>query len=373
MMSSNIAIDRSPDADWREGHRTGWSCPRTAIAGIAASLACMLGTLSTVPARAELRAFANWIVGCDNRAECTAIGWPAGPADPGAPSVAIRIGVDRTSFSGFSFAIIRLPSSSNDRRPIIVSCQSCSRATGASGSHGADRIEVIDQRIDVTEMRGARWLDSIGKGHSIGAAWSDGPPSATIDTSAFMDAWKHLAQRRGALMRGAMSADIASSPLARSLTEDAPRAAPSIEVTPSGAPALLPGLGNCPAGTDKASYRQFALPAAASLWGVACEKGGVATQHWFQTEGPAGNPSPLMLPDADRGPLNAGDPGFAESMFDFDFSILRARSGPAGRQDCGVQRAWGWNGRTWVLLERREMPVCIGLEPSDWVRTYATP
>ncbi len=92
MMSSNIKIDRLPDADRREGDRTGWSCLRTAIAGIATSLACMLGTLSTVPARAELREFANWIVGCDNRAECTAIGRPAAPADPAAPSVAIRIG-----------------------------------------------------------------------------------------------------------------------------------------------------------------------------------------------------------------------------------------------------------------------------------------
>ncbi len=72
----------------------------------------------------------------------------------------------------------------------------------------------------------------------------------------------------------------------------------------SGAP---PRPGQLPGRDGQGEHRQFALPGAASLWGVACEKGGVATQHWLQAEGPAGKPSPLMLPDADRGPLNAWD------------------------------------------------------------------
>ncbi len=326
--------------------------------GWAIGLSCWLAALSASPALAELRQFSNWIVGCDNRAECTAIGMAARSADPAAPSVAIRIGVDRTSLSGFSFEVIRLPGDSADRRPIVISCMPC------AGGPGAERIDLVGRRIDATDMRGARWLDRIGQGQAITATWPDGAFGTTIDTAAFLEAWKHLARTRGALMRES---------LAPGLAEDSRRAGPSIEVMKSGSPAIEPALQRCPAAADAASSREFALPGTARLWGLTCRKGGITTQHWYQAEGPAGEPAPLVLPDAERGHLNAGDPGFSESVFDFDFSILRARSGPAHREDCGIQRAWGWQGARWVLLERREMPACIGLEASDWVRTYAAP
>ncbi len=101
--------------------------------------------------------------------------------------------------------------------------------------------------------------------------------------------------------------------------------------------------------------------------------GRTLTVHWYQASGPADLPVALTLPDGDRGALKAGERGFEDSVFDFDFGILRARSGPADREDCGVNRAWGWDGGAWFLLERRDMPACIGLPPSDWIRTYSAP
>jgi len=44
-----------------------------------------------------------------------------------------------------------------------------------------------------------------------------------------------------------------------------------------------------------------------------------------------------------------------------------------GRTDCGVFRVWGYTNQGWKLLERREMPLCKGLEPHEWVRTYFAP
>ncbi len=341
-----------------ERHGSRRVVARQPVPGLALGLTVWLAMLSASPAHAELRQFANWIVGCDNRAECTAIGMAAGSANPAAPSVAIRIGVDRTSLSGFSFEIIRLPADSADLRPIVISCLPC------AGGPGGNRIDLVGRRIDFTDMRGARWLDRIGQGQAITATWPDGTPGTMIDTLAFLEAWKHLARTRGALMREV---------LAQGTAEESRRAGPAVEVMPSGSPAIEPALRRCPAAADAASYREFALPGNARLWSLTCRKGSVASLHWFQAEQPVGEPSPLLLPDAERGQINAGDPGFAESVFDFDFGILRARSGPADREDCGIQRAWGWNGRTWVLLERREMPACIGLASSDWVRTYAAP
>ncbi len=131
---------------------------RQPVPGLALGLTVWLAMLSASPAHAELRQFANWIVGCDNRAECTAIGMAAGSANSAAPSVAIRIGVDRTSLSGFSFEIIRLPADSADLRPIVISCLPC------AGGPGGNRIDLVGRRIDFTDMRGARWLDRIGQG-----------------------------------------------------------------------------------------------------------------------------------------------------------------------------------------------------------------
>ncbi len=345
---------------------------RQRVPGLTLGLTCWLAACSIQPAHAELRQFANWIAGCDNKAECTAVGTAAGGTDPAAPSVAIRIGVDRTSLSGFVLAIVRLPANSADLRPIVINSLPSASETGAADRPGAERIELAGQRIELADMRGARWLDIIGRGTPLAAAWSDGTQRITIDTAAFLEAWQHLARTRGALLREALAADLLTSPHANSAA-DGQRAGPAVELMPSGAPAIEPVLQRCPMAADAARYRLFALPGTARLWSLTCRRGDVVTSHWFQAEGPVGELSPLLLPDAERGLLNAGDPGFAESLFDFDFGILRARSGPAGRDDCGVQRAWGWTGKTWVLLERREMPACIGLEPSDWVRTYAAP
>ncbi len=79
---------------------------------------------------------------------------------------------------------------------------------------------------------------------------------------------------------------------------------------------------------ETATYRPFALPGDATLWAVQCRRAGTVTTHWYQASGAAGLPVALALPDGDRGQVDAGERGFEDSVFDFDFGILRARSGP---------------------------------------------
>ena len=50
-------------------------------------------------------------------------------------------------------------------------------------------------------------------------------------------------------------------------------------------------------------------------------------------------------------------------------NVIRAKSLEG---DCGVFERWGHVGTNndFVLVERREMPVCIGLGPAHWIQTY---
>lgn len=348
--------------------------PRRVSLSVATSLVLWLVAIpSAMPVRADVRTFGNWIVGCDNKAECAALGMSEGPPNPAAPAVVLRIGVDRTSVTGFDFAIIPLPNSDPAIRPIRVTCLLCANGLRGTGDEAADRIELHGQRITIPGMQGARWLDALGKGRRIAVTWPGDGAGTTIDTSAFLEAWTHLAQTRGDLLRQASIQRSVPSLHAGQPQPERRRAFPAREVISSGSPGIERLTRKCPLGAEPVHYRQFVLPGNATLWGVQCREGATLTMHWYQASGAADLASRLELPDGDRGQLNAGEAGFAESVFDFDFGILRARSGSATREDCGIQRAWGWDGGTWFLLERREMPVCIGLPPSDWIRTYSSP
>ncbi len=348
--------------------------PRLASLSAVTSFALGLVALaSALPVRADVRTFGNWIVGCDNTGECTALGTPVGAPTPAEPAIVLRIGVNRSSLSGFEFAVILLPNGDPTTRTIVVACLLCGSGPDAAGDERADRIALNGQRLILPDLQGARWIDALGKGRRITVAWVGHAASVTIDTAAFMEAWIHLAQTRGDIMRQATIHQGLPSLHAGQPPPERRRAFPAAEVMPSGTPGIERLERQCPSGGETATYRPFALPGDATLWVVHCRRGGTVTTHWYQASGATGLPVALALPDGDRGQVDAGERGFEDSVFDFDFGILRARSGPAGREDCGVQRAWGWDGRAWFLLERRDMPACIGLQPSDWIRTYSAP
>ncbi|MCW3834699.1 DUF1176 domain-containing protein [Sphingomonas canadensis] len=95
---------------------------------------------------------------------------------------------------------------------------------------------------------------------------------------------------------------------------------------------------------------------------------------WLWQRRAGGQPAPLLLPEpVDRRRIDAGAAGLDNALFDFDFGILRSYSFRPGREDCGIFRAWAYTAAGWRMAERREMPVCRGLAPPDWIRTYRAP
>ncbi|MCU0883600.1 MAG: DUF1176 domain-containing protein [Beijerinckiaceae bacterium] len=337
-----------------------------------AGAASVAAVLSASPAFAELRTFGNWLVGCDNRADCTAIGLPDQQGSP-ASQIALRIGVDSASASGFEVAMLRVQRAVAGRLPITVTCLLCNNGVRAPGDQAADQIILDGRRFVLPGMQGAQWLDALGKGRAIVANAAGDASGARIDTARFLDAWKHLAQTRGDLMRQLLASANPPVPGETAIQGKRQRAFPATEVMAPDRPAFNRLTRQCPARATVADRRQFLLPGNVALWGIACRKAGTRTWHWFLDRGAADLPAPLTLPDGDQPDVKAGEVGFEDSVFDFDFGILRGRSGPALREDCGIQRAWGWDGQAWFLLERREMPACIGLEPLNWVRTYIAP
>jgi hypothetical protein len=119
------------------------------------------------------------------------------------------------------------------------------------------------------------------------------------------------------------------------------------------------------------NLRQFQFANAAMMWTFRCSEARDESRTlWYMASGPGVLANPLSLPEPREGFIRAGVDGLANVAFDWDFGILRSYDYRAGHEDCGTFRAWAYTNQGWHLVERREMPLCKGLAPSDWIRTY---
>ncbi|TAG01936.1 MAG: hypothetical protein EAZ43_10575 [Betaproteobacteria bacterium] len=131
--------------------------------------------------------------------------------------------------------------------------------------------------------------------------------------------------------------------------------------------------------TDRCSgsvvnLRQFQFASGALLWSFWCSEAQDQSRTlWYMASGPSVTAYPLNLPEPHEEIIRAGLDGLANVAFDWDFGILRSYDYREGREDCGTFRAWAYTNRGWQLVERREMPLCNGLAPSDWIRTHYLP
>ena len=119
--------------------------------------------------------------------------------------------------------------------------------------------------------------------------------------------------------------------------------------------------------------RLYRFTNGADLWSYACDDGYPSRTYWQITSGEGKSSVSLSLPEPRERKVDAGSQGLENAVFDFDFGILREYKFQNRREDCGSFRAWGYTDSGWQLLERREMPLCKGLRPNDWIRTHHTP
>jgi hypothetical protein len=120
--------------------------------------------------------------------------------------------------------------------------------------------------------------------------------------------------------------------------------------------------------------RQYHFANGAILWSFECSKEpGSARTLWDMAQNANAIAVSVDLPEPRDRRVRAGVDGLDNVTFDWDFGILRSYQYLNGREDCGTFRAWGYTENGWHLLERREMPLCKGLSPDNWIRTHYTP
>lgn len=313
------------------------------------------------PTSSLVRQSGHWMAGCDNRGECVAIG--VGPEPPRNVAwlhrhrIAIRISGEMSSQDGVRIEAFPLFQTASGPINVI--------ATVGLGFADADRsadAKLEGGRLTLPRDKAMAWMAALfaAKELRVSVREFEAPK-----TDGFAHAWAWIAHQRMQIMRDA--------PFATSGQPPRERLRPAPEVMSSGYPAIQLLKTQCPDGSQMMGYRQFMLPGDALLWAVNCVGPKGAARHWFQSAPRLAMVEPLRLQDAEGQSIDAGKDGLPESVFDFDFGVLRARHGPNDRPDCGIQRAWGWDGREFFLLEQREMPVCAGLSASDWIRTYIAP
>lgn len=331
--------------------------------------------------RGEVQRYGDWLVGCDNNAECTIVGFPADQlklalADGAAilPEMSVRI-----SFAG--------PPGTQpvvDLIPVGKAAEECIRCIptnqrfrlSASGKPSGQVHSFAPKTLDPAGADFA--LHAFGKGLTLsGIDPQTGQAAIRFPAEGYRAAFRAMHARRAALK--ARIADQAAEDRPGELPDGSTmpvperlKRIPAVETIISGFVPIL-AEGRCK-NEFMANPRQFQFANGAVLWSFECSRSpGSPRTLWDMAPGANALAAPLELPEPRDGKVRAGVDGLEGVTFDWDFGILRSYQFRNGREDCGTFRAWGYTGNGWHMLERREMPLCKGLMPDQWIRTHYTP
>jgi hypothetical protein len=329
--------------------------------------------------RGEVQQYGDWLVGCDNAADCTIIGFPQAVSevyddDPATADLAIRI-----SFAGEDGSppvVEMLPIGQQAESCASVNRISCQFKLSISGKLMEPRYSFARTTFDqpVAEFL----LFALEKGMKL-AGVDPQTEKAVIRFPAvqYRAAYRAMHRRRDALQKQIADEAIDNLPgeLPDGSTMPVPaklKRLPAVETIVSGVVPILQA-GRCQnAFMDRLHQYHFAN--GAILWSFECANApGSNRTLWDMAPGANALAGPLDLPEPRDGKVRAGVDGLDGVAFDWDFGILRSYQYLDGREDCGTFRAWGYTSNGWHMIERREMPICNGLMPDQWIRTHYTP
>lgn len=326
----------------------------------------------------EVQRYGDWLVGCDNNAACTMIGFPqpieAIDADgPKTPDMGVWI-----NFSGQDSAdpVIAI-------RPVTELGEACAPVTHKSCrfklSANGRQSEALYGYAPTTliEAESHFLMNALEKGLTLaGVDPATSRVAIRFPDDRFQQAYVAMQKRRSQLIR--KLEDKAIDELPGELPDGSTmpvaskqRRRPAQEVMVSGFAPIFANK-NCAVGIMR-DMRRYIFSGGAELWSYQCDDGSLTRSYWQMAPNASALAVPLDLPEPRDGKVAAGSDGLENAIFDWDFGILREYGYQAGRADCGTFRAWGYTDNGWQLLERREMPLCKGLEPTDWIRTHFTP
>lgn len=315
--------------------------------------------------RGEVEQRGEWLLGCDNTAACTMLGFPApdeavaGPAGIRPMAISVRFAAEAGS------------------DPVVELIPFADTATTGAGDRPATPfvLDVVGplpvlgfshQQLDSEQglaVIARLKLDQPVLGRSV----ADTAIVARFPRDGFAPGFHAVIVAREWLLDRAQESR--NVPDGSSIPQDGPlhRLAAVPQMVSGVVPLVTQNA--CP-GAHATNIQWFRFPGENDLWTYECGQGG--RTFLAMSEGPDLVAAPLVLPEMVPGGIAAGTEGLdtAGMVLDWDFGILRYYQFTPGHGDCGVMHAWGYTALGWHLMERREMPLCMGLEPGDWIRTF---
>ncbi len=326
--------------------------------------------------RGEVQRYGDWLVGCDNSAMCTMIGFPDdGPRHAGSSPMGIEIGLSGPAGSDPIVQLLPIAATAKGAesdlpaRPFTLDLE-VERGIALS-VHGFSRSRLTGEEA-------AALVERLASGRPVlGQAAGCERTVAHFPHKDFARGIRAMLKRRQHLLEQLEHNVFVSGELPDG--NDMPSPVPLRRI--AAIPALVSGF--VPIATDNTcpnsrtqNLKRFTFPGDTELWSYECAEGSAAGKTFLaMSKGLASRAIPLDLPEPRLGKISAGQDGLNTSgvHFDWDFGVLRQYLFQQGREDCGLFRVWGYTSQGWYLSERREMPICKGLGPADWLRTYSMP
>jgi hypothetical protein len=367
------ALRPLPNQHWNEGRGAGASLPPVLVVLM---LAAML-VPSAAPAksihpdylllRGEVQQYGDWLVGCDNTASCTILGFPrpVQAIDSDAPAAAdMAIRISYSGPAGTPPLVELLPIRQAEEARIAVTPRPDRFKLSAGGRPAGGPFGYS-----------AAALDQPDAGFVLHAL-EQGVKLTGFDPQTGKVAIRFPADHYGAALRALQSR---RAGLLRQLPDGSTMAVPQTYTRFPAKPVIVSGFvpilfANSCQNSRTQDLRAYRFAGGAMLWSYLCDdRTDPPRSYWQMAPSSMSKAAPLDLPEPRGGRVAAGVDGLAGPVFDFDFGILRSYQFHSGRDDCGIMRAWGYTHHGWQLLERREMPICMGLQPDQWIRTHYTP
>lgn len=351
------------------------------LATLSGALLALGGALSvTSNAHAQTRQFEGWVTGCDNALVCTAIAFaePAKiAAEPGIPFLQIRHSPLRDATPE-----IRLfdPGLTDEvGRLARLGASLVASPVGAEIAKGPETF-----RAEYDGKGGFRFKDeqarsilfALRSGHgiriSIGQKQSLRLLTAGLDGAlGYFDDQQELADTPGALVKKPKGdlIDYAHPP---------PPDVDTIELSAFGEPVHsdaaqrgLPAVARCKPAPSEQALQAYPLRGSATLLRRTCDADGINEMSaWYVVAKTGARPVPYGwnngVDDKRRdGALLAN----AEVLP--NGGLIRAVRFRGPTKDCGIAERWGWSKEgKFLLVERREMPLCRSAGQAHWIITY---
>ncbi|MDP3406902.1 DUF1176 domain-containing protein [Bosea sp. (in: a-proteobacteria)] len=348
--------------------------PRAGVEASVIACALMLGlTVSAQAQMGEMKTFRDWIAGCDNTRNCTALSLPretddevaflrldraAGPDS--APTLALKLRTQKLKprfdielvLDGAAFPATgrRLPATSiNGEVAEIVIAPAEAEALIAAARKATVLTARVDARSFTISLAGSvasmLWIDERqGRLNTPTALIRKG----TAGTAPSAPALPVIASKPAS---GQALASIQAAALVKAMRTELNRREPN----------------SCEEISD-GSDGAFPLDDSTRLVVVACSRGAynVNSQFWLVTGRDVAKAKPAAFEGSGNSPANE----LVNADFDPETGQVSFYAKGRGIGDCGASGSYGWNGTRFVMLGFIAMSECRLIPGDDWITLF---